>query len=66
MCGRRFNEEAYPKHISICEKVFIKKRKEFNPLKQRTIDSEHYSLLESAQSKMAYYETNKLNQKWKV
>lgn len=29
-CGRRFNEEAYQKHIMICEKVFIKRRKEFN------------------------------------
>ena len=29
-CGRRFNEEALPKHIQICEKVFMKKRKEFN------------------------------------
>jgi hypothetical protein len=29
-CGRRFGEEAYLKHISVCEKVFIKKRKEFN------------------------------------
>jgi len=29
-CGRRFNEEAIAKHITVCEKVFIKKRKEFN------------------------------------
>ena len=29
-CCRRFNEEAYQKHIIICEKVFFKRRKEFN------------------------------------
>jgi CRISPR/Cas system-associated protein Cas10 (large subunit of type III CRISPR-Cas system) len=29
-CGRRFNEEAFQKHIIVCEKVFIKRRKEFN------------------------------------
>jgi hypothetical protein len=29
-CGRRFLDEAFEKHIVICEKVFIKRRKEFN------------------------------------
>jgi len=29
-CGRRFNDESFIKHTSICLKVFIKKRKEFN------------------------------------
>ena len=29
-CGRSFNDEAYPKHVKICKKVFVNKRKEFN------------------------------------
>ena len=39
-------EEAYAKHIVMCEKVFIKKRKEFNMLKHRTVDAEHLKFLE--------------------
>ena len=48
-CARRFNEEAYKKHITICEKVFFKKRKEFNTQKQRTIDEDHHQMLDRAQ-----------------
>ena len=29
-CGRSFNERAFLKHIKICQKVFVQKRKEFN------------------------------------
>ena len=65
-CGRRFNEEAYQKHIQVCEKVFIKKRKEFNVTKQRAINEEHLRTLERAQQKLSYYETSKLNSKWKI
>lgn len=32
-CGRRFNEEAFNKHIIVCDKVFIKRRREFNAQK---------------------------------
>lgn len=46
LCGRRFASEAYEKHIKICEKVFMKKRKEFNVQKQRIIGDEHSKILE--------------------
>jgi hypothetical protein len=29
-CDRKFNDEAYEKHVRICNKVFQQKRKEFN------------------------------------
>ena len=29
-CGRSFNEVAFSKHVKICKKVFVNKRKEFN------------------------------------
>lgn len=29
-CGRQFNGTAYPKHVKVCEKVFVAKRKAFN------------------------------------
>jgi hypothetical protein len=55
-CGRRFEEEAYLKHIGVCEKVFIKRRKEFNAQNQRTVDEEHQKFLEGAQIKLSYYQ----------
>ncbi|CDW74552.1 UNKNOWN [Stylonychia lemnae] len=67
LCGRRFNEESFQKHIIICEKVFIKRRKEFNAQKQRTMDEEHQKFLETAQTKLSYYQIDqKLNAKWKI
>jgi transposase-like protein len=65
-CGRRFNEESYPKHRVICEKVFIKKRKEFNAVNQRTINEEHKTFLDAVSQKLSFYESNKLNQKWRI
>ena len=44
-CGRSFNPQALTKHIKICEKVFLKKRKAFNTQKQRIQDSEQASLM---------------------
>ena len=44
-CGRSFNSQALNKHIKICEKVFLKKRKAFNTQKQRIQDSEQASLM---------------------
>jgi len=65
-CGRRFSEEAFPKHVTVCEKVFMKKRKEFSAQDQRTIDAEHRKILGQVSSKMAFYENSKLNTKWKI
>jgi hydroxyacyl-ACP dehydratase HTD2-like protein with hotdog domain len=48
-CGRRFNQNIFEKHSSICEKVFIRKRKTFNAQKQRAVDEEHYKWVEAAQ-----------------
>jgi hypothetical protein len=44
-CGRRFREEALPKHAKVCKKVFVNKRKAFDTKKQRILDSEHASIL---------------------
>ena len=44
-CGRNFNSQALIKHVKICEKVFLKKRKAFNTQKQRIQDSEQASLM---------------------
>lgn len=37
-CGRMFSHEALAKHVNICQKVFQKKRKVFNPTEQRLPD----------------------------
>lgn len=34
-CGRTFNEIAYNKHVKICKKVFVNKRKPFDSAKHR-------------------------------
>ena len=44
-CGRSFNHTALSKHIKICEKVFLKKRKAFNTQQHRFNDSEQASLM---------------------
>ena len=43
-CSRKFNENAYEKHVKICEEVFIKKRKEFNMQEKRIIADEQIEL----------------------
>jgi len=47
-CGRAFLEPAHLKHIEICEKVFIKRRKVFNSQQQRALDVSHLKALEAA------------------
>jgi hypothetical protein len=39
-CNRKFNENAYEKHVKICQDVFIKKRKAFNMKEKRIIADE--------------------------
>lgn len=35
VCGRRFAQKPYEKHVAICEKVSTKKRKVFDGAKKR-------------------------------
>lgn len=37
-CGRTFNPKPFEKHVKICKKVFVNKRKEFNTQQQRLVD----------------------------
>ena len=39
-CHRRFAPESYEKHVNICKKVFMTKRKAFNSAKQRMVDND--------------------------
>lgn len=38
-CGRKFNSGPYEKHVKICAKVFMKKRKVFDSQKHRIADN---------------------------
>ena len=38
-CGRRFNPASFSKHIRICAKVFMQKRKVFDSKKMRVADN---------------------------
>lgn len=38
-CGRKFNPIPYEKHIKICAKVFLQKRKAFDSTKMRVADN---------------------------
>ena len=35
-CKRKFNEDSYAKHVRICERVFVKKRRQFSSERQRS------------------------------
>ena len=50
-CGRKFNSIALNKHIKICEKVFLKKRKAYNAQQYRFNDSEQASLMKQGAMK---------------
>ena len=66
-CGRRFNADIFENHEGICERVFFKRRKPFNSLKQRVFEEKYLKVLEVAQTKFSYYNENqKLNTKWKI
>ena len=69
-CGRNFNQNAFDKHVKICQKVFQKKRKAFNIQKQRINDYEQASLMkQGAIEEKRLKKINKMNQgkipKWK-
>lgn len=49
-CGRKFNDKAYPRHVKICKKVFVEKRKAFDMTTQRVADNpEQLKLLKKTQ-----------------
>jgi hypothetical protein len=52
-CGRKFNETAYEKHVKICRKVFIEKRKEFDSQKHRVEGTEMAALPTNKRSQSA-------------
>lgn len=39
-CGRKFNDIAYEKHVKICSKVFLTKRKPFDSAKHRALGTD--------------------------
>jgi hypothetical protein len=43
-CGRKFNETAFERHVKICKKVFIEKRKAFDSQKHRIEGTEMASV----------------------
>ena len=53
MCGRSFNQEALSRHQRICEKVFMKKRKQFNTQAQRIAEPEQKQLMKQSVGKNA-------------
>ena len=70
-CGRNFNSQALIKHVKICEKVFLKKRKAFNTQKQRIQDSEQASLMrqgamEAKKNPLLNYKKSGGIPKWKL
>ena len=70
-CGRNFNPNALSKHVKICEKVFMKKRKAFNTQKQRINDSEQASLMkqgamEAKRNPLLNKKNNGAIPKWKL
>jgi uncharacterized C2H2 Zn-finger protein len=38
-CGRKFNPKPYERHVKICAKVFLEKRKAFDSTKMRVADN---------------------------
>lgn len=38
-CGRKFNPSSYEKHVKICKKVFMQKRKKFDSTQMRVADN---------------------------
>lgn len=44
-CQRFFKPESYAKHVKICKKVFMRKRKKFDTKQQRILDKEHADVL---------------------
>ncbi|CAD7924300.1 unnamed protein product [Amoebophrya sp. A120] len=64
-CGRRFARKPLEKHVKVCQKVFMKKRKEFNVAAQRMEEEQKQALRkETLQEKQAGPLVK--NQKWKT
>lgn len=48
-CARKFVSESYQKHIKVCKKVFVNKRKPFDLKKMRIINEEHEQLVKRSE-----------------
>ena len=59
-CGRKFNEQSFSKHVTICAKVFQQKRKVFDSSISRVVDSDHYTKSTNSVPR------NNTSSKWKV
>lgn len=44
-CGRSFNENAYHRHVKVCKKVFVQKRKVFNAAAHRIDNPEQQQMV---------------------
>ena len=65
-CGRKFNANAYEKHVKICKKVFINSRKQFDMTKQRIQDDEQLRILQDTKKKKdAKNNASEKSTKWK-
>ncbi len=60
-CGRKFNEQSFSKHVTICAKVFQQKRKVFDSSISRVVDSDHYT-----KSTTNSISRNNTSSKWKI
>ena len=63
-CGRKFNETAFDRHVKVCKKVFVDKRKKFDMKKQR-VEGEQKDVLLHAQreKKMSRKRTGGIEEK---
>lgn len=50
-CGRRFNPTPFEKHVKICQKVFLQKRKAFDSSKMRTAGDEELQQIQAQKAR---------------
>jgi hypothetical protein len=47
-CSRKFNENAYVKHVKVCKDVFVKKRKAFDSKAHRIVADEQLEFIQKS------------------
>lgn len=65
-CGRKFLPESLEKHVNICKKVFMSKRKQFVSSEQRELDELAMVKKKPDPKKPAASNKNSKNNKWKM
>lgn len=65
-CGRRFNPAPYERHVKICAKVFLQKRKVFDSTKMRTKDDPELAKLAQQALKKEKQQQQKMAQQMKA